>query len=295
MKGLAVRVCGEVARINIEDSLYRDGRFLNLVAKLGNVDTAIGAVVRAFTVAQKFWVPDKRPIPSVQFKRENLPEALLEVGLCELRDDGASVYVCGSESQFAWLFQRVEAGRKNKGKKRERKETTVKRKRTEGERVETSYSPSFSPSVSNSDSGSNSERVMYSVQGEADAPPPPTPPEIRSPIGFFVANYVNAYQLRYGAKARPALGGKTQGQIKRFLQETPLERACQLIQTYLAMSDQWFITKAHDFGTFIENQSKVGLALDTGKTTTRKEAQQAELQDANTQATLEYMRRKGMA
>jgi len=97
-----------------------------------------------------------------------------------------------------------------------------------------------------------------------------------NPVGLFIARYVKAYQARYGAKARPDLRGKTQGQIRDFLDEVPLERACLLIETYCAMNDQWFITKAHDFGTFIANVGKVGLRLDTGRAPTTTEARQAE-------------------
>jgi hypothetical protein len=84
-------------------------------------------------------------------------------------------------------------------------------------------------------------------------------------VGIFISQYVKAYQRRYTQKARPVLSGKVQGQIKRFVAEHPLERACELIQVYLQMPDPWFETKAHDFTTFLENLNKVGLALDTGK------------------------------
>mgnify|MGYP003343778758 CR=1 FL=1 len=55
-----------------------------------------------------------------------------------------------------------------------------------------------------------------------------------------------------------------QGQIRRYLAETPIDRACSLIEQFCAMNDSWFSTKGHDFGTFVENLSKVGLALDVG-------------------------------
>lgn len=90
---------------------------------------------------------------------------------------------------------------------------------------------------------------------------------------------MKAYQARYGVDARPDLRGKVQGEIRRFVEETPLERACALIETYCAMNDRWFLTKCHDFGTFIANLSKVGLKLDTGKAVTAIEAGHAETQD----------------
>lgn len=80
----------------------------------------------------------------------------------------------------------------------------------------------------------------------------------------FIARYVEAYQARYGLDAKPSLDGKSLGMMKKFLRETPEVRALELIEAYCRMGDAWFITKAHDFGTFIQNLTKVGLFLDTG-------------------------------
>jgi hypothetical protein len=83
-------------------------------------------------------------------------------------------------------------------------------------------------------------------------------------VSEFIAAYVRSFQVRYGNNTRPSFQGKTLGQIKRFLSETPLERAINLIEVYFQMDDPWFKTKAHDFTTFLENQNKIGIALDTG-------------------------------
>lgn len=98
---------------------------------------------------------------------------------------------------------------------------------------------------------------------ESAVTPSATPAEPSS-SSKFIGVYVESYQRRYGQKARPGLGGKTQGGIKRLLGETPLARACEMIQVFLQMDDPWFVTKAHDFETFTANLTKVGLALDTG-------------------------------
>jgi hypothetical protein len=84
-----------------------------------------------------------------------------------------------------------------------------------------------------------------------------------NPVGKFIAAYVKAYQARYDG-ARPELVGKVQGQIKNFLKQTPLQRACDLIQVYCQMNDRWFETKMHDFTTFLENLNKVSYALKHG-------------------------------
>ncbi len=114
-----------MARINIEDSLWADDRFLVLVEKTGNRASAIGAVMIAFKTAQRFWVPDERPIPAVQFRSIPFAADLLSCGLAEEVENGDFVYIKGTKNQFAWLLQHSKAGRGNKGKKLKRRETAV--------------------------------------------------------------------------------------------------------------------------------------------------------------------------
>ncbi len=90
----------------------------------------------------------------------------------------------------------------------------------------------------------------------------PTPKQ--NDTGRFIGTYVRAFQNRYGNKTRPDLGGKTQGQIKSFLKDVPIDRACNLIEVYLQLDTKWFMTKHHDFGTFMNNLNPIGVALDTG-------------------------------
>lgn len=252
-----------MARINIEDSLWEDERFLDLVSKVGNVASAVGAVVLAFKLAQRFWVPDERPIPSVRFRSIPFSSDLISTGLARESDDGAFIHVSGSKDQFSWLTQRSKAGRENKGKKRERKLNGTKRNKTELN-GSNPPSPSLTPSLPLSPVFSEGENSF---------------PDVKNPIGFFIGRYVNAYQKKFGQDARPDLRGKVQGQIKRFVSETPLDRAVALIEQYLEMNDYWFTTKAYDFGTFVENLSKVGLALDTGKRITQADARSGESVD----------------
>jgi hypothetical protein len=98
-----------MARINIEDSLYKDHRFFELLQKLGSTDAALGAVVRAWTVAQEYWIANGVGIPLPVWKKQKLRPELIEVGLAEER--GEFIYVCGSEMQFAWMTLKIKAGR----------------------------------------------------------------------------------------------------------------------------------------------------------------------------------------
>lgn len=114
-----------MARVNVEDSLFSDLRFMSLSQKIGQV-SAIGCLVLAWRTAQKFWLQNKGPIPSVQFRLIPFNEDLIEVGFAVYSDENKDfVYICGAEEQFSWLIQRQSAGRKNIGKNRERNETEL--------------------------------------------------------------------------------------------------------------------------------------------------------------------------
>lgn len=333
-----------MARINIEDSIHTDRRFFDLIIKLKDIDKAYGILVRMWIVAQKWYLTPEKMIPADEWKKQLIDDVVFETGWAERVGD--FVRICGADKQFAWLDQRVDAGRRGgltrRGKslspeesaKRQAARIMVSKAVKRGELVRprachdcgkeaevqghhTDYSkpldviwlcekchvethrafeeatakrplksakrphsdakpPSlFSSSLSSSDSSSNSNSENYSVGS------------VRSPAGFFIGRYVKAYQGRYGDRARPDLRGKVQGLIKRFLDDTPIERACGLIETYLSMNDAWFITKAHDFVTFQENLSKVGLKLDTGKSANTTQARAEEKLDA----TKDQMRR----
>jgi hypothetical protein len=83
-------------------------------------------------------------------------------------------------------------------------------------------------------------------------------------VQLFIATYIKAFQNRYGAQARPDVGGKVQGQIKTLLKDISIERACALAQVYLQMDNAWFKTKGYDIGTFMQNINPISIALDTG-------------------------------
>lgn len=102
-----------MARINLDDKLFKEQGFQDLMIAVGNRRMAKGIVWELYVLAQKFWFPDRLPIPLDVFKAAEFPEVLYSAnGLCELREGG--VYARGSEEQFKWLFQKSEAGKKPK-------------------------------------------------------------------------------------------------------------------------------------------------------------------------------------
>lgn len=101
-----------MARINIEDSLYKDGRFTELCIKLEAKWTALGALLEAWTLAQDF-VTIENPeglAPLEIWKKRKICDLIIEVGLGEVRGD--QVYLCGAKEQFNWLVQAKIKGKK---------------------------------------------------------------------------------------------------------------------------------------------------------------------------------------
>lgn len=101
-----------MARINIEDTLFRDSRFLELVLSTGNRWTALGMVTEAWYLAQEYFLNEEsdRMIPLEVWRKRKAPDVVISAGLAEVRDD--KVYVCGSSEQFDWLLQKAESGKR---------------------------------------------------------------------------------------------------------------------------------------------------------------------------------------
>lgn len=170
-----------MARINVEDSLFKDPRFMDLIAKIGR-DAALGAAVQAFIIAQEFFLNEntKRMIPLADWKKRRLNDLIIETGLAEIRD-GDLVYVCESEIHFAWLLQCQQAAQRSAQKRKatnpQRPSTNPDEPSTTVEAPSTSYSYSPSPSSSkinniNISAGEKAKRVMEAIRtvprGEPD-------------------------------------------------------------------------------------------------------------------------------
>jgi hypothetical protein len=110
-----------------------------------------------------------------------------------------------------------------------------------------------------------------SSQKKPRKPSASPPDESTLPV---VQIYCDAWNARY--KSYPPISGKVAGQIKQLVKDLGASRASELIQTYLDMTDQWFLTKRHDITTLVTNLNSVAQYADTGEQITRKDAQQAD-------------------
>lgn len=96
-------------RLNIEDGILADPRFQMLVRRLdGDLERALGRVVRLWWSAQKHWGNGRRPIPLDEFHFGGF-DHIVDSGMAEVKEDG--VYVRGARDQFEWLAARSDAAR----------------------------------------------------------------------------------------------------------------------------------------------------------------------------------------
>lgn len=71
-----------------------------------------------------------------------------------------------------------------------------------------------------------------------------------------------------------------------------LEKALQLIRTYVRMKNSYFIQRGHDFRTFYYSISTVQQAMETGKSLTQIQAREEERNAASSEAVRDYIRDK---
>jgi hypothetical protein len=157
-------------RINVEEKLFKDQPFIDLMLELKGMEPALGAVVRVWMVAQDYWKVCDNGIPKKIWAEQRLNDAVIRCGLAEERGD--FIFVRGSDKHFAWLRQMAEAGKiggVESGKaRREKIEENPKRNEAEGseaKRSEASSSYSSSLSSSSSDSRSRSKKNIQAPDG----------------------------------------------------------------------------------------------------------------------------------
>ena len=102
-----------MARINIEDSLFKDSRYEELLLRTGCKYKTLGFLTKAWIIAQTHWLKHKS-VPSLAWPKEL--EILIEVEFARRNDDG-SVYVKGSKKAFKWLEARSKGGQSKSNKK----------------------------------------------------------------------------------------------------------------------------------------------------------------------------------
>ncbi len=101
-----------MARINVEDEIGNDPRFIRLLMNLkGDYYKALGFCVGAWRMGQKYYkdVEAKGIIPFEEWDQTEFGANFVECGLAVKTENG--IYVKGSKDKFAWLDQKSEAGK----------------------------------------------------------------------------------------------------------------------------------------------------------------------------------------
>lgn len=110
----------------------------------------------------------------------------------------------------------------------------------------------------------------------------PLAKEGHTPVQQFIAVYSSAFRIKH--KADPIVAGMQAAAAKNIVKSLGLDKAKRFAFAYLAMNDAFFLTKQHDLVTMYQNLTKIGVALETGKVTTRADVNQAERRQQNAQA-----------
>lgn len=280
-------VGGRVARINIEDTLWGDPRFQELLVKVGDRHRAKGMILELWTVAQKYWVASRgKGIPKPAWDDHGLPNVLVECRLA--RDDGEFIYAIGAKEQFAWLDQRTDAGKnggiasgkariKITGKKTKREE--AKRSGDEAEASGTkppSLTLTLSPSLSLSLAQSHEERRIAGAL-ETEGTPQAGGAEEISPTAKTWRAYKSAYEKRHGAE--PPWNAKIAGQLKSFVSRVPADEAPSVAEFYISHNGYRYVNAMHPVGLLLMDAEKLHTEWVTGKRMTHAKAQGADQGD----------------
>lgn len=271
-----------MARINIEDSLFTDERFLDLIVKAGNQHLAKGMVLSAFMLAQKTWI-EFRGIPIDRWPEDlNL---LIETKIASV--SGGLVSVIGSKEQFAWLDQKSQAGKKGgkskspkklknlaQNSKRDRNETETKPKREVNVPKPLTLSLSLTTnSFSNSNSNSNS---FSEVPSEPDEPATQPAENGDKKLNSLIwESFRSAYVLRY--KAEPVRNAKINS-IVANLRKRLGEDAVAVVQFYVGSNNGFYLSKTHGLEFCLKDAESLHVQWQKGRAITRADVQAFEKQ-----------------
>lgn len=137
-----------MARLNIEEQFWNE--INRVVAKVGDEDKAIGNAVRLFRFAQ-IRAKQGKPITAEDWRIQGFHESLVPIFATRISANDETFYeVVGAKKHFAWLEERVEAGRAGGVKSGESRRsefndlTEAKRSKPKQTEPSSSYSLSFS-------------------------------------------------------------------------------------------------------------------------------------------------------
>ena len=259
-----------MARINIEDSIFKDDRFINLCIAAGGRIQGIGTLCCLWIEAQKHYLKNKE-IPNSEWIKSGLPEFLINTGWAERTSTG--VRTRGQDEQFSWLIQKSNAGKSSSKKKtknlKQNTERTLDKIPNGIQRGRTATEPPFSllssPSLSPALTHSS---ILKSSEGVAKrSPPEPT-------LGSRIFNeYSAAYQERWGKP--PVRNATVNGQCTNLGKRLG-EEAISVARFYVFHNKAFYVQSCHPIGLLLKDAEGLHTQWVTNKQVTRTEANAAE-------------------
>lgn len=226
-----------MARVNVDDASLLDPRLDMLSNIVGDRDKAIGMLVRLWRLGTKYWADRRGLIPKKILISSGL-QPCIEAEYVSESTDGF-FYCHGAKERFEWYYQVCSKNKQN-GQIRHDKAQGC----DGGDSVLSQSRPVPSPVP---DIVLNTKKNTKSSKKPSDSG--------GAVVSEFISCYCESFKKRY--TTNPVIDGKSTGIAKRLIKSIGLSRAKTLVQSYLTMNDQWFITKAHDLQTFEGSLNKI--------------------------------------
>lgn len=279
-----------MARINIEDKIWSDSRFKALAHRLGDEEKAVGRMIRAWRVAQEWWVKDQQLIPENIWAMNQLGDELFECMLARKTRDG--IYVSGATEQFSWLIAKKKAGKlsgvsRRKKKKIEQDAISVRTQREQNaiKNEPLTLTPSLSPPLSQSlFSNTNTEKKEKTKTPAGSQATTTGNQELNRRIWLA---YLEGYRQRY--KTDPVRNATVNAQVVSLSRRLG-EEAVEVVKFYLTHNKGFYVEKCHPIGLCLADAEALRTQWARGKTITRNDVRDFEQRD-RTRSLLEQIDR----
>lgn len=273
-----------MARINIEDSLYKDNRFTDLCIAFGCKYKALGSLTALWALGQQYYKREQSPIPRDKWNEQRLPKELLDIGWAVEREDG--IHVDGAAKQFKWLVDNQEnasAGGKESAKRPRDEKGRLLPKQTPSEvqaaaglsqaNPSESSAPTPTPSLSPTLIHSTNSGISFSDENDSESAAKPRRESRRGKkTQGLIARYCELWREKYGGN--PPILGKDAGIAGRIAKDISEEKINLYLEAFFQMPDPWLTKVKHPLSQLELKINEVAVFADCGKFTTRTEVNQ---------------------
>ncbi len=239
-------------------------------------------------------------------------QPVIDSGWAVVRENG--VYAIGSEKQFAWYRQRVDAGKKRAEAPRDEfcqfaKEEPAKLDSVPADTSESPaehqrnsiphqpLTPTLTPSPSltlTQEEKTKKNTIAISSKTpkskDEDSPGGKTLQSL-SPITEVWRSYKRAYEEKHGTGSA-TWNKKVGGMLKQFVQRVPQDEAPDIAEFFVSHNSSFYVQSGHPIGLLLKDAEKLRTEWLTGRKMTTTRARQLESRDANVEAVQSYLDEK---